>query len=217
VKQIVEIPNVGREADTYLYHLEHHVHGADNEWTVFCQGDPFSHSPHFLELLKISSQWKDIQCLTPGYMERFDTPPQSVRMLENTEWLGEIELRTELSSTGTLDMFGWVDNGGRVIMNNYFMHHHLPKGWNITGHFLEQCGLLEYAKQAWSASLVQFAFGAIFAVRNYKLEKIPKKCLPQMRELAQGHYSHGYIYERLWLHLFGLPFIQVNRNSITIS
>ena len=50
----------------------------------------------------------------------------------------------------------------------------------------------------------------MFGVRNERLAMIPQACIPQMRELAQGHYSHGYIYEKLWLHLFGLPFIRTD-------
>jgi hypothetical protein len=54
---------------------------------------------------------------------------------------------------------------------------------------------------------VRYAYAAIFAVRNDRLSMIPQECIPKMRKLACEHYSVGYMYERLWLHLFGQPFV----------
>ena len=71
----------------------------------------------------------------------------------------------------------------------------------------------ELAEQAWQAVLVRYAYAGIFAVRNERLSLIPKKCLPRMRELACDHYFGPYMYERLWLHLFGLPFVSENAVS----
>ncbi|WP_266366190.1 DUF3431 domain-containing protein [Tellurirhabdus rosea] len=47
----IELPNEGREAHTYLYHL---VSRYDSlaEWTVFCQGKPFDHAYNFHHLLR---------------------------------------------------------------------------------------------------------------------------------------------------------------------
>jgi hypothetical protein len=54
----------------------------------------------------------------------------------------------------------------------------------------------------------------MFGVRNERLGRIPLECVPAMRALAQGHYAHGYVFERLWLHLFGLPFIRAGRGRV---
>ena len=44
----VNLENVGREAGTYIYHI---VNSWDwlEDTTIFCQGDPFPHSPNFLD------------------------------------------------------------------------------------------------------------------------------------------------------------------------
>ena len=45
--------NFGREAETYLHHLCSKPPTDDSEdFTIFCQGDPYTHSPDFLLLLK---------------------------------------------------------------------------------------------------------------------------------------------------------------------
>lgn len=46
------LPNVGREAHTYLYHI---VSRYDTlaEWTIFCQGKPFDHAYDFKKTLRV--------------------------------------------------------------------------------------------------------------------------------------------------------------------
>lgn len=47
---VVDLPNIGREAHTYLYHI---IENYDNlaDITVFTQANPFDHSPDFCTLL----------------------------------------------------------------------------------------------------------------------------------------------------------------------
>lgn len=47
----VQLPNVGREAHTYLHHLVSRYDDLD-EWTVFCQGKPFDHAYDFHHSLR---------------------------------------------------------------------------------------------------------------------------------------------------------------------
>ena len=44
----IPLPNVGREAHTYLTHI---INNYDNlsDFIIFCQGDPFPHCPNFIE------------------------------------------------------------------------------------------------------------------------------------------------------------------------
>ena len=99
------------------------------------------------------------------------------------------------------------------MFRDYSDYHQDPAGWSLSGHFVESCGLIELAEQAWLAVFVRYAYAAIFAVGNERLSLIPKSCVPRMRKLACEHYSGGYMYERLWLHLFGLPFVSENAVS----
>jgi hypothetical protein len=201
------LPNSGREADTYLHHLGHYPHQDEQSWTVFTQGDPFPHSPQFTQLLGYRDSWSDVQALTRGYIE--NTPPAVLTELETSEWIHGLPIRSELCSVRTMDYLSYDDHSGRRWAADYRDHHGLPPGWSIGGHFLERCGLRKLAEDAWNPVIATTAHGAIFAIRNHRLSQIEAKCLPRMRKLAAGHYSHGYIFERLWLHLFGLPFIQL--------
>ena len=211
IRHLEELPNKGRESDTYLHHLDRFTHGSPDHWTVFCQGDPFPHSPGFLKLLELRTHWSEIQPLTAGYVKEADIPPANLRATQDADWLGDVPVYTEYCSASTLDMNGWQDDGGRRIFKDYLQHHRLPRGWSISGHFLENCGLHDLASRAWEAELMRFTYGAMFAVRNERLRLIPRGCIPAMRRLAQGHYSHGYVFEKMWLHLFGLPFIRIPR------
>ena len=49
--QTISLPNVGREAHTYLHHI---VSRYDSlaDWTVFCQGKPFDHAYDFKKFLR---------------------------------------------------------------------------------------------------------------------------------------------------------------------
>ena len=205
IDRLVRLPNQGREADTYLHHLASHPHDSGENWTVFCQGDPFPHSPDFLGLLGHRDLWADVQGLTGRYLE--DLPPPHCLTLQDEERIAGIPVRTEVCSASTLDILMWRDDGGRHFFADYCLHHGVPRGWSLSGHFLESCGLTELAGEAWRAERLRFCYGAMFAVRNSRLARIPADCIPAMRELARGHYSNGYVYERLWLHLFGLPFL----------
>ena len=50
-EQAILLPNVGREAHTYLHHI---ISRYDSlaEWTVFCQGKPFDHAYDFKKKLR---------------------------------------------------------------------------------------------------------------------------------------------------------------------
>jgi hypothetical protein len=215
VDYLANLPNVGREADTYLYHISNFPHQGPNEWTVFCQGDPFPHNPHFLDLLELSAHWSDVQPLTAGYLEKLNIPPTNLRITLDMDWLGDIPVHTELCSASTMDMNGWQDEVGRNIFSDYVKHNKIPSGWSISGHFLECCGLKDLAEKAWEADLLRFCYGATFALRNERLALVPQDCIPAMRTLAQGHYANGYVYEKLWLHIFGIPFVSTPKSPIS--
>src|SRR5690606_35969146 len=125
---------------------------------------------------------------------------------QENERIRGISVRTDVCSAHTLDILMWRDDVGRRFFGEYCEYHGLPPGWSVSAHFLELCGLTELARAAWHAERLRFCYGAMFAVRNRDLARISPGNLARMRELSHGHFSHGYVFERLWLHLFGLPF-----------
>lgn len=51
VSNAISLPNVGREAHTYLHHLISHYDSLA-DWTIFCQGRPFDHAYDFHHTLR---------------------------------------------------------------------------------------------------------------------------------------------------------------------
>ena len=205
IEVLETLPNVGRESDTYLHHVANHAHDGDERWTIFAQGDPFTHQPRFLELLQHRDQWNEVQPLTAHYMDDGETPPYHLKTLEDGEWVAGIPVRTEVVSAKSLGMLNWTDpESGYRMFKEYSEYYQVPKGWSLAGHFLEMCGLHEVAREAWRAWVLRFAYGAMFAVKNYRLARIPWECIGKMRWLTCEHWSIGYLFERMWLHIFGL-------------
>ena len=54
-----ELPNVGREADSMLYHIVNNYHSLSDE-LVFLQGDPFDHCWDLLKLLEEKRNVEDV-------------------------------------------------------------------------------------------------------------------------------------------------------------
>ena len=53
---IIDRPNVGRESETYLFHMLT-APLPDRHYTVYSQGDPFLHSP---DLIKLLANWRGL-------------------------------------------------------------------------------------------------------------------------------------------------------------
>lgn len=49
--KVTPLPNVGREAHTYLHHIVDRYNSLA-EWTIFCQGKPFDHAYDFKKTLR---------------------------------------------------------------------------------------------------------------------------------------------------------------------
>jgi hypothetical protein len=96
--------------------------------------------------------------------------------------------------------------------DTYLTEFGLPRGSNIASDFLWRCGLSELSGCAKEAVAGMFSYGAIFAVSDSLVNTFVSKHREQlvaMEKLAnQGHWINGYMFERLWLHLFGMPFLR---------
>jgi hypothetical protein len=217
IDQLIQLPNQGREADTYLAHLQSGRTEDDGAHTIFCQGDPFPHSPDFLELLAHRDHWGSIQPLTSGYIQELNLPPEFLVNREQGQWLGKLRIRSETFSPWTLQTLAFYDAPATDWMNGFHRRHGTPRDWSVTGYFMDLVGLPEVAREAWTHYSGQFAYGAIFAVAEHRLDHIPRKSLAMMRKLACDDPLHGYVFERLWLHLFGLPFSMPEQAKVAVA
>jgi hypothetical protein len=76
-----DLPNVGREAHTYLHHIIQNYNSL-NDVTVFTQADPFSHRADFLKWLNQSfSHW---------------TPFVTIRSRKTKEWTDDLLVDSRL-------------------------------------------------------------------------------------------------------------------------
>ncbi len=95
---VISLPNIGREAHTYLTHLFCRYHSLADV-TVFCQGHPFDHAPDLHRRLKALAEGRETPrpFLWYGFLEDTDDP-QGLRLF--VPWSKNPE-RAELS-TGRL-------------------------------------------------------------------------------------------------------------------
>jgi Core-2/I-Branching enzyme/Protein of unknown function (DUF3431) len=200
---IIPRENRGREADSYLHFLET-ADASAYEWLVFAQGNPFEHSPDFLGLLQHQDRWKDIQPLSCVWNH---LPPAFMIPREREHWIEGYKVRKEIFSLNTLVTTRYHDEGIAITMKAYHQFHGEPMGINIAEHFFTQARMPERADAARNHELGTFCFGAQFAVRAERAKEVPCDSLRAMRELCQARGIHAYIMERLWLHVFGEPFL----------
>lgn len=230
--EVAGLENVGREAETYLRHLrDHPPSGASKGYTVFCQGHPFVHSPDFLDLLDAVPQWRQIQPLSwrwkpRGLFEKHRDYRKPWRMIRRSFWrrtehpaippedilrtdvrcsVSGLRVRLEVFSLRSLAPVHFHDAGAYYIANVYRSEHGLGEAANLSQDFLERCGLSELAAAAASHHLGQFTYGGIFAAANTVLARLSPDAVSGMHRASTSPMA-AHMFERLWLHILGLPF-----------
>ena len=208
--RITDRPNEGRESETYLTHAANlsaeTLDGAD-PYVVFAQGDPFEHSPDFLGLLRAWRAWEPVQPLSWRWKVKRDIPPAAVLARETGGFVEGFRVRPELFSLQSWTPLGFHDVGTFWLQETYRQIHGLPDGSNIAAHFLAMCGLPHLAAQADAHLLGRLSYGAVFAAKRSRLAAVPAQAVMDLRRAALGHEVYGYVLERMWLHVFGMPFI----------
>lgn len=206
--QIIERPNVGRETETYLHHMMTQVQN-DQGFTVYSQGDPFTHSPDFISLLENWRDWNALQPLSWQWRADKNIPPEGLLNDYERGLGGRLRVRPERFSLTTWGPIDFVDPGAQGMGTVYrLVQGGLPEGTNVASHFLRLCRLEELAAKAERHSLGVFSYGAIFAARNDLVAALPHDSFDMMMRIATaGVAAYGYIFERMWLHFFGAEFL----------
>ena len=206
---IIDRPNVGRESETYLHHMMTNAR-ANSDFTVYAQGEPFTHSPDFIRLLENWRDWDDVQALSWQWRADRNIPPLELLGWDELSLEGRLRVRPELFSLTNWGPLEFVDNGARNMGLVYrVIHGNLPDGTNIASHVLRRCKLDHLADKADQHMAGVFSYGAIFAARNHRVAAVPQESLELLREFATAEIAaHGYILERMWLHFFGQDFVR---------
>nr|AIA14301.1 Unknown Function [uncultured bacterium] len=205
--EIVARPNVGRESETYIHHMMTRATD-DRNFTVFSQGDPMTHSPDFIDLLKNWRKWDDVQALSWQWLTARNIPPAA--SLARYEEYFPLHLRVRPEPFSLMDWVAleFVDAGawnmGLVFKT---LEGISPNTGNIAAHALRKWKLDALADQAEKHSVGVFSYGAIFAVRNEGVARLPAESKELIYEFSVGAAAaNGYILERMWLHIFGTGF-----------
>ncbi len=206
IDRITDCENTGRESGTYLRHIAGMGPPSDG-YVVFVQGDPFEHSPDFIKLLQAWTQWADVQPLSWRWKLKRDIPPTPILQRETSDFIDGLRVRPEIFSLQNWGPLGFYDAGTLWLDTTYRSIHGMPEGTSIASHFLRKCGCDALAAQADAHLLGRFSYGAVFAARQSRLATLQGPSLDLLRKAALNHQVYGYVLERLWLHLFGEPFV----------
>lgn len=193
---IKSLSNKGKEADTYCNFILEHYHNLPNT-IVFCQGDPFPHSPDFLTLLSQHECWTGFQSLTIRYVEGI--PPKEI-----IDKFAIDSTYVERMSCYSLGSIRFHDKGVSHLCDAYLKAYGLPRGTNIIKHHLDSIGLSHLAQD--DTEVIDFTYSAIFAV---KACDILEHALPvyerMIKRLEHPDWFEPSISERIWMTLFSKP------------
>ena len=190
---IKQLPNKGKEADTYCQYILEHYDSLPPK-IVFCQGDPFPHSPDFLELLKGHKNWKGFQSLTSKYVDII--PPKDV-----FDKFSEDGTYVERMSCFSLGSIRFHDRGVSHLSDAYLKAYRLPRGTNIMKHHFDAIGLPDIIEE--TTEVISFNYSAIFAAEAHDILAHDRRIYENMiKRLEHPGWFEPSISERVWLTLF---------------
>ncbi len=171
-----QLPNVGREAHSYLHHIVTHYDELADV-TVFCQGRPFDHEPRMQRILRFMAG-------AMGGAEAFSPPPVPVDLLQEQGflWLGFIIDCDD--RTGSRLFQRWVCHPGRRPLDMTGFWHGLWDG-QVPEEFV-------------------FYPGAQFMVTASRIRNQPRSFYERALALSRNHPDVGHCFERCWDRVFGV-------------
>ena len=191
--------NVGREAESYVAYLVSQYDSLPDR-IIFSQGDPFEHSPHFLDLLKEHRRWTGFQPLSLQYKHHL--PPSHTRgaynrMAEDRRvWLDRMDCVT-------LDTVFYRDTDVAHFRNLYLNNNRASRSCNIAQHLFDRMGCQHHKGS--SLDELNFPFGAIFSVDRKQVLQHDTEVYQRILQGFKGDDSLPYILERTWMGVFDLP------------
>lgn len=202
---IRNIPNVGREAETYFRYL-YEKYDTLPDATIFLQGHPFPHCEDVysfinnIENVLHTTHYKFIP-FTNGWFHSHNVPFPCVynkTKIKIHESLPHCFI--DIGSPRTLNSIIYHDKGVNVIMETYLKNHNLEHGTNIIHHFLSLANLGHMLPK--EEKIYMYFFAAQFCVTKDMILSIPRESYKKCMELCMANNNHAYIAERCWLLLF---------------
>lgn len=206
---VKRLTNVGREADTYLKHVIANYGDALADQTIFCQGDPFEHSPKFLKLLSLDARARytcPVQALTDRWMVQRDIPPQrTLDAMHSAAAPQPLGVLTHPFSMYTLDTICFHDPGAHHVRSKYESICGCDAGTNLVAHFLQSVGCRHAPPPG--AKTAELCFGAIFAVARSHILRNDKLVYERLSAFNNEHGIGPYMLERCWMAIFGMDWV----------
>lgn len=211
LNNIINIPNLGREGHTYLYHIINNYDNLKNK-TVFTQGDPFEHNNTFLYGIDNHDKTEDVQSLGFLWSKKENIPP--FEFLEKNKTItnyGLIYLKTIIDSNLLISEF--EDEGINLININARIDYPEYKDLSLVVAFLYRVNF-PYIKSldiitfppSKCLNKINFTYCALFSVVKKNILNFEKKVYENLLiELISKNDDggvNGYILERLWLYIF---------------
>lgn len=192
-------PDYGRESETYLYHIISNYDNLD-DYTIFSQGDPFKHSPKFLEILDYldnTNTWKKFQPLSCMWLPGSEVPPQAYIKYDKTAYVGEYPIYLDTIDSHFEPLF-CPDYGVMPTLLRFRQIHRL----NITDKILPYVAKHLNLEHKMTCDFIKFNFGALFGVSKDAILAHPKDFYEKLHTFCLRDWTHGYIMERLWYTIF---------------
>lgn len=196
--ELSNIPNHGRESDTYLNHIVNNYTSLD-DYIIFSQANPFDHSPNFIKIIHYmydNQLFNSYQPLTEGWKIKENVPPIQNIKYDTREYMGEYPIYMEVLSN-TLDTIGYIDYGIQVTLNHFRSKHQIINAENTLKTLLNITGL-----QNKYCGMLKFNYGGIFGVSKEKILQNTKSLYNRLNRFVNEDWSHGFMMERLWYTIF---------------
>jgi len=220
----IQLPNIGRESHTYLYHIINNYDNLANQ-TIFCQGDSIFHSPDFIDLInKHRKKFEPVQPLTAWYADvqehQLEIPPKP--LLEETEnlWFGKKgRVHVEYKDNNFVTMYpyfytdNWINKLNMFLKSSYGIDN--PLKFNVDRFRLKDVDL-DY--------LIPHCYAAIFSINKEAImensvdfyNNIMSILIYDIRNFSYNKkLDHGLYLERLWLVIFNYK--KYNKNYLHIK
>lgn len=204
---VLQLPNIGREGHTYLYHinevLSKNTSCSSSARYIFSQGDPFTHNSTFLFALDNYQKLKRVQPLGLVYLRERNIPPPSVeeKITIHTDFglkYSTLEVDGNLRTSLFLDE--GIENINRGFRNR--PEHRDFENMTLMDTFLQKS---DYIYES-PIRVVHFTYSALFSVTHEDLQLFSsfqiRKFISTLLSIDLQGCEYGYILERLWLYLF---------------
>ena len=202
-----QIPNVGRESNTYLYHIIKNYNNLSKN-TIFCQGNPFDHCPKFIKLLKHVHKYEKIQPLN----STLDID-ESLRNLSYIT-INDEKIHIDYVNNDFIPCYPiyWYN----MNFENYIDDiKKMYKTNNVYKYYQKKLNLNMFD----SKYLIPINYAAIFSVHKSLILKNSIQFYKNMNKvlLETTKFDLGYIYERLWMIVFGFHKYNSHYKQLTVK